>query len=124
MLGDRVVVDEADSLLNTDDGWFMRGESQDKRWLNGLLEEPGSRVIWITNRVENIDPSVRRRFAYSLHFPTFGRGQREMVWESIVRKHRVKRFFTRADLRRLAGEYEVSAGAMDLAVAKARVSLP
>lgn len=53
-----MVVDEADNLLNTHDGWLARGESQDKGWLNGLLEEPGARVIWITNRVENIDPSV------------------------------------------------------------------
>ncbi|MBU8870744.1 MAG: ATP-binding protein [Gemmatimonadales bacterium] len=117
--GSLVIVDEADSVLN-DDGWLMRGESQDKGWLNGLLEEPGARVIWITNRVENIDPSVRRRFAYSLHFPTFGRRQREQLWESILRKHRVKRFFTEADIGRLALDFEVSAGAIDLAVGKAR----
>jgi transitional endoplasmic reticulum ATPase len=120
--GSVVVVDEADTLLNTDDGWFVRGESQDKGWLNALLEEPGTRVIWITNRVENIDQSVRRRFAYSLHFPKFGRKQREQLWLSILRKHRIKRFFTRDDISQLAGQYEVSAGAMDLAVDKARGS--
>lgn len=118
--GSVVVVDEADSLLNTDDGWFMRGESQDKGWLNVLLEEPGTRVIWITNRVESIDPSVRRRFAYSMHFPKFGRPQRQQLWESILRRHRLKRHFNKTDIRRLASQYEVSAGAIDMAVDKAR----
>jgi len=120
--GSLVVVDEADSLLNTDDGWFMRGESQDKGWLNTLLEEPGSRVIWITNRVENIDASVRRRFAYSLNFPKFGRQQREQLWVSILRRHRLKSYFKKEDISHLAAQYEVSAGAMDLAVDKARES--
>jgi len=118
--GSLVVVDEADGILNTDDGWFMRGESQDKGWLNDLLEEPGSRVIWITNRVDNIDPSVRRRFAYSLFFPPFGRRQREAIWESILRKHKVKRHFSQTEIQSLASEFEVSAGAIDIAVSKAR----
>ncbi len=120
--GSLIVVDEADNLLNTDDGWLMRGESQDKGWLNGLLEEPGARVIWITNRVENIDPSVRRRFAYSLHFPPFGRKQRARLWESILRKHRVKRFFRAAEIEEFAARYDVSAGVIDIAVTKARES--
>lgn len=120
--GSLIVVDEADNLLNTDDGWLMRGESQDKGWLNGLLEEPGARVIWITNRVENIDPSVRRRFAYSLHFPPFGKKQRARLWESILRKHRVKRFFKDAEIVEFAAQHDVSAGVIDIAVSKARES--
>jgi len=116
--GSLVVVDEADNLLNTDDGWLARGEAQDKGWLNGLLEEPGARVIWITNRVQNIDPSVRRRFSYSLHFPPFGRRQREQLWTSILRQHRVKRFFTAGDIAALAREYDVSAGGIAVAVRK------
>jgi transitional endoplasmic reticulum ATPase len=118
--GSVVVVDEADGILNTDDGWFMRGESQDKGWLNDLLEEPETRVIWITNRVESIDPSVRRRFAYSLFFPPFGRKKRETIWESVLRKHKIKRLFSAKDIHTLARKFEVSAGAIDLAVSKAR----
>lgn len=118
--GSIVVVDDADGLLNTNDGYLRRGEAQDKGWLNELLEEPGTRVIWIANRVDNIDLSVRRRFAYSLHFPVFGRRQRAQLWDSILRKHRVKRFFSAADINRLASEFAVSAGAIDVAVGKAR----
>ncbi|MCP4292101.1 MAG: ATP-binding protein [bacterium] len=118
--GSLVVVDEADNLLNTADGWSLRGESQDKGWLNDLLEEPGTRVVWITNRVDNIDPSVLRRFAFSHHFPAFSRRERQQVWDSILRKHKVKRMFRKIDIQQLAQKHEVSAGVIDLAVAKAR----
>ena len=66
--GSIVLVDEADNLLNTQSSWFMRGETQDKGWLNQLLDEPGTRMIWITNRIDSIEDSVLRRFAFSLPF--------------------------------------------------------
>ena len=66
--GSLIVVDEADNLLNTRFSWFMRGETQDKGWMNELLETPGLRMIWITNQIEDIEPSVLRRFSFSLHF--------------------------------------------------------
>ncbi len=47
--GSLVIVDEADNVLNTRNSWFNRGETQDKGWLNQILEEQGARVIWITN---------------------------------------------------------------------------
>jgi GTPase SAR1 family protein len=66
--GSVIIVDEADNLLNTMNSWFLRGETQDKGWLNSLLERPGTRMIWITNRVDGIEDSVLRRFAYVLEF--------------------------------------------------------
>ena len=69
--GSIVLVDEADNLLNTQSSWFMNGETQDKGWLNHLLDEPGTRMIWITNRIDSIEDSVFRRFAFSLPFKSF-----------------------------------------------------
>jgi transitional endoplasmic reticulum ATPase len=66
--GSIIIVDEADNLLNTMDSWTMRGETQDKGWLNDLMEKPGTRIIWITNRIGGIEDSVLRRFAYTLKF--------------------------------------------------------
>jgi len=117
--GSIAVVDEADNLLNTRTSWFMRGETQDKGWLNRLLEEPEVRMIWITNRIDDIDPSVLRRFAFSLNFRPFSKRQRIQLWENIVRKNKTKRFFDKPDIKALAGKFEVSAGAIDLAVNKA-----
>jgi SpoVK/Ycf46/Vps4 family AAA+-type ATPase len=74
--GSLILVDEADNILNTYFSWFMRGETQDKGWLNQILEESGTRMIWITNSIDGIEKSVLRRFAYSLCFKPFNRKQR------------------------------------------------
>lgn len=114
-----VIVDEADNILNTENSWFMRGETQDKGWLNQFLEEPGARIVWITNSIDFIEDSVLRRFAFSLYFPEFNQKQRAHLWETILRKNRVKRFFHASDINRLAKQYPMSAGIIDLAVKKA-----
>jgi len=118
--GSLIVVDEADNLLNTRFSWFMRGETQDKGWMNELLETPGLRMIWITNQIEDIEPSVLRRFAFSLHFRPFNKRQRILLWENILKKNQSKRFLTQSEIESLAGTYRVSAGAADLAVKKAK----
>ena len=104
--GSLIVVDEADNLLNTDWSWFFRGETQDKGWLNLLLEEPGARMVWITNEIDNIAPSVLRRFAFSLHFKAFTKGQRVFLWENILRKNKAKRFFRDTEIKCFAGEIQ------------------
>ena len=117
--GSIVLVDEADNLLNTLSSWFMRGETQDKGWFNQLLEEPGTRMIWITNSIHGIEDSVLRRFAFSVYFKPFNRRQRILLWENIVRLNRCRKFFSRKELENFAKMYEVSAGVIDLAVKKA-----
>jgi len=116
--GSLIVVDEADNLLNTRHSWFSRGETQDKGWLNKLLEEPGVRMIWITNSIDGIEGSVMRRFAFSVHFRSFNRRQRVALWETVLRRHRVKRSFTSEEINQLAIQYPVSAAIIDLAVRK------
>lgn len=117
--GSLVVVDEADNLLNTRYSWFSRGETQDKGWLNQLLEEPGVRMIWITNNIREIESSVLRRFAFSVHFRNFNRRQRFVLWESILRRHRVRGSFRSEEIEELAARHSVSAAIMDLSVRKA-----
>ena len=120
--GSIVIVDEADTILNTEVGWFFRGESQDKGWLNHLLEEPGVRMIWIVNSVDGIADSVRRRFAFSQDFRPFGRKQRVRVWETVVREQRVQRLMRPADVVTLATQYPLSGGAIEAAVRSAKES--
>ena len=118
--GSVMVVDEADNILNTQNSWFSRGETQDKGWLNQLLETPGIRMIWITNSIDGVEESVLRRFAFSLHFKMFNRSQRIALWNNIVRQNRCTRFFNQADITALARKYQLSAGVIDLAVKKAK----
>ncbi len=103
-----IVVDEADQILNTDRPWFHSGETMDKGYLNGVLEHPQVRGIWIVNRHEDIDPAVRRRFAYSLEFPAMGVKKRTAMLEATLRRHRIKRHFTTVQIRRLAEEFELT----------------
>jgi transitional endoplasmic reticulum ATPase len=120
-----IIVDEADNVLNTRGAWLTRGETQDKGWLNELMEIPEARIIWITNTIENIEPSVLRRFSYSLHFRPFNRKQRIRLWETVLKQNRGKGSLSRDTVARLAGRYRVSAGAIDLAVKKAmEVTIP
>jgi SpoVK/Ycf46/Vps4 family AAA+-type ATPase len=117
--GSIIIVDEADNILNTQDSWFSRGETQDKGWLNQFLEEPEVRMIWITNKIDQIDASVLRRFSFSLHFQTFNQQQRVKLWESILRRHRVKRYFNTEEIKKLSHSYPVSAAIIDLSLKKA-----
>ena len=122
--GSLILVDEADNLLNTRCSWFLRGETQDKGWLNRLLEQPGARMIWIVNTIEDIEPSVLRRFAYSLPFRQFSRVQRQQLWRSVLKANRAGRRLGDPDLQEFARRYKVSAGVIDLAVKKARETAP
>jgi AAA+ superfamily predicted ATPase len=96
----------------------MRGETQDKGWLNQLLEKSGTRMIWITNSIREIEDSVLRRFAFSVYFKSFNRRQRVLLWENIVRKNRCKKFFNKSDIEDFAKNHEVNAGVIELAVKK------
>ncbi|NVM23326.1 MAG: ATP-binding protein [Desulfobacterales bacterium] len=118
--GSFILVDEADNLLNTQWAWFFQGETQDKGWLNQLLETPGARMIWIVNRICRIEDSVLRRFAFSIHFKPFNRRQRTLLWGSILSQNRAKRLLAVPQIEELASQYKVSAGAIDLAVKKAK----
>ncbi|GKT06841.1 AAA family ATPase [Desulforhabdus sp. TSK] len=116
--GSLIIVDEADNVLGTRFSWFMRGETQDKGWLNHLLEQPGVRMIWIVNDIEHIEASVRRRFAFSICFRPLGRRRRIQLWKNVLARYGVAGRFRLSDLQELATRYEVGAGAIDLAVKK------
>lgn len=117
-----IIVDEADNLLNTRLSWFMSGETQDKGWLNQLMEEPGARMIWITNETGMIDESVRRRFAFSLPFRAFNRPQRMQMTESVLKQNGVMKQYSVEEIAALVKEYPVSGGILDMAVKKARLT--
>ena len=118
--GSVILVDEADHVLNTSSSWIMRGEAQDKGWLNQLMEKPGVRMIWITNSIDGMEESTLRRFAFSLVFNPFNRRQRIRLWERVLRRNRIKSHFTATDIQALAQNHNISTGVMDMAARKAR----
>ncbi|HZY17367.1 MAG TPA: AAA family ATPase [Ramlibacter sp.] len=58
------------------------GSVSGKAWVNQILESNPVPTLWVTNRIEQIDPAFRRRFAYHLELKSPPPGARE----SLVRK--------------------------------------
>ena len=58
------------------------GSVSGKAWVNQILETNSVPTIWVTNRIEQIDPAFRRRFAYHLELKSPPPGARE----GLVRK--------------------------------------
>ena len=111
-----IVVDEADAMLNTD-GFpaAMSGEAE-KGQINKILDDSTSIILWITNRYYDIDESTRRRFDYSVKFENFDFSQRKWIWNTTMQKYGLPGFLADDELDRLAAEYAISAGGIDVAV--------
>ena len=117
-----MVVDEAERLLDTDLA-FGR-QTKDKAWLNDFLEKPGQRIIWISNQVEHIDPAVRRRFAYSLHFPQLGVQERVELWQQVLKAEGLSRRISHTALAAFARKYPVQAAVIQKAVRQSSALYP
>jgi SpoVK/Ycf46/Vps4 family AAA+-type ATPase len=50
-----------------------------KAWVNQILEANAVPTLWVTNRIEQIDPAFRRRFAYHLELKSPPPGAREQL---------------------------------------------
>ncbi|MFL6663725.1 MAG: ATP-binding protein [Rhizobacter sp.] len=64
--------------LDTSDG-APTGSVSGKAWVNQILETNPVPVIWVTNRIEQIDPAFRRRFQYHLELKSPPPGAREAL---------------------------------------------
>ncbi len=60
----------------------VNGSVNGKAWVNQILESNTVPTLWVTNRIEQIDPAFRRRFAYHLELRSPPPGARE----GLVRK--------------------------------------
>ncbi|MED5620661.1 ATP-binding protein [Ideonella sp. BN130291] len=64
--------------LDTGDG-ALSGSVSGKAWVNQILETNPVPVIWVTNRIEQIDPAFRRRFQYHLELKSPPPGARQAL---------------------------------------------
>lgn len=78
-----VVLDEAEDIFqseyNNPFGRMFGQKSESKSWVNNLLEGNAQPVIWISNRIDHLDPAYVRRFTYCLEFPPTPRRVRDAV---------------------------------------------
>ncbi len=121
------------------------GSVNGKAWVNQILESNTVPTLWVTNRIEQIDPAFRRRFAYHLELRSPPPGAREglvrktlegvPVSDAFVAKLTVRKGLTPAQIRtavrfaRLASAQEekidaqVDASAMQAILAGGRPAL-
>ena len=60
-------------------GSALNSSVSGKAWVNQVLESNTVPTLWVTNRIEQIDPAFRRRFAYHLELRSPPPGAREGV---------------------------------------------
>lgn len=60
-----------------------------KAWVNQILETNPVPTLWVTNRIEQIDPAFRRRFAYHLQLQSPPPGAREQLVRKALAGHAV-----------------------------------
>lgn len=77
-----VSVDAANLMARQEQQAFSSAVSHSvngKAWVNQILETNPVPTIWVTNRIEQIDPAFRRRFAYHLELKSPPPGAREQL---------------------------------------------
>ena len=62
----------------------VSGSVNGKAWVNQILESNTVPTLWVTNRIEQIDPAFRRRFAYHLELRSPPPGAREGLLRKIL----------------------------------------
>jgi SpoVK/Ycf46/Vps4 family AAA+-type ATPase len=90
-------------------GAVHTGSVSGKAWVNQILETNAVPTLWVTNRIEQIDPAFRRRFAYHLELKSPPPGAREQlvrktlegvpVSDTLVARLTERKGFTPAQIR-------------------------
>jgi transitional endoplasmic reticulum ATPase len=113
-----IVVDECDKIINIHNGMWQcdTDEGSDRKaWVNDFLENAKHKMIWISNRINGIDESTKRRFSYSLEFQPLSFQQRKKVWETQVTKQNIE-FVDANEIQNLAKNLKVNSGGITLAL--------
>ncbi|MBU6259598.1 MAG: ATP-binding protein [Burkholderiales bacterium] len=111
----------AQIMARLDSGDAAPGSSvSGKAWVNQILETNPVPVIWVTNRIEQIDPAFRRRFQYHLRLLSPPPGARRTLVTRALAGAEVGADF--AD--RLAGRRALTPAQIRTAVRFARLAQP
>jgi len=100
-----LIIDEADDILNTENLFLKSDSAIDKGILNRLLDTIYGKTIWIVNNINFIDPSVKRRFDYSLQFEKSNSSMRRKIWKSALEKTELINFFDDAKIKLFSKKY-------------------
>lgn len=117
-----LIVDEADSLLNT--RVMFRAGKVDKAWINQFMDQSRHTIIWIANESDEIEASVMRRFAFSHTFQAYSKQQRLHFWKRQSIECGIQDLVTPAMMDDFAERYELDAGGISAALLSTKKVLP
>lgn len=103
-----VLIDEADEVLNSWESHFLASRTN-KSWINTVLDSHNKKVIWIVNRIEEIDSSTLRRFDFSIEFKGFTASQRAALLRSELKRRGMKNYLNEEDILDICNRYSVNA---------------
>lgn len=104
-----ILVDEADQMLNS----FEKGA------LNMLMEDVHTPIIWISNSMDHVEESTRRRFDYSMEFQNFTAEKRAVQLHSVLESFHVPHLISEEEVNSIAAEYPVTVGGYTKAIQNA-----
>lgn len=106
------------SMLFGEDEQDSGGKSAGKAWINRTLEQNQTPALWVSNRVDQIDPAYKRRFDYSIRFPL-----PPMAIRLDIARHHFSSFKpTQGWLERIAANDEISPAQFASAAKVARIA--
>lgn len=111
--------EEIDSYIESNVGFFKKSNC-DKGEINEILDKIEGKSIWITNSINGIDESTRRRFTYSIGFKRVSECQK---------KHSIRNALESANLQseiytnilKISDKYSLSPAGISLAIENASV---
>lgn len=116
--GKILLIDESDSILNTPsfNRHMLNGRfTEDKAWINSLLDESINQMIFITNHITSIDQSTLRRFNYILEFKNLNKSQRLNNLHSLCKKENIS-FLSNKTIDFFAAQKNLQIGHLSLAL--------
>ena len=105
-----IMIDEADLVLNG----FEKG------CLNSFFESTRTPIIWITNSMNCVEGSTRRRFDFSMCFKGLSTSERLNMLDSVLKTYDAENLFSQEEKNKLAVEFPVMAGGYSLATQRTR----
>ena len=126
--GGLLLFDEMEDILSGATAWSpfvgllgrsLRGSSS-KVFMNRLLEETPTPILWTTNAAEDIEPHILRRMMFALEMRQPPARVRARIWMRQLSSHGIDA--TLAEAESLASEFDASPGVAAGATAAASIS--
>ena len=109
-----LIVDEAESLLNTkEESFFGKVVSAEKKGIvNKMLENSKNKVIWIVNYKSEMDDSTLRRFTVSHKFEPMSVAMLEKIASKKMENLKLEKS-TKQEILKLLSKYQVTGSSVD-----------